>query len=208
MSQASPRHLASSVGDVEAPDAESSTEATGPHPMRPATTPVGPGAISAVGMVLAALVTAVGVVATRDSLVAAGVLGGSLWLEAAVAPLDGLATAGWAVPVGLVLVGIGLWLLLAALRPRPRTAIAVQAQTGVFLRPRGVQRLAVTAAEHVDGVLTAKASTGRRQVSVTATTTGDEGIGDRIREAVTDRLAPLASPPAVRVRTITEGGGR
>lgn len=179
-----------------------------PPAMDAANTPVGPGAISVIGMVLAVLLSTLGVVAVRDAFVAAGWLDGTSWLQAAITPLDGLAPAGWAVPAGLALIALGLWLLMTALRPRPRTAIAVRAQTGVFLRPRGVQRLAVTAAEHVDGVLSAKASTARRRMTITVTTTGDEGIGDRVREVVSTRLAPLASPPTVRVRTIAEGGDR
>lgn len=184
------------------------TAATGTVAMDAARDPSRPGAVTVVGMVLALMVTILGVVAVRDALLAAGLLDGSPWLEAVIEPLDGLTPAFWAVPVAIALIALGLWLLLAALRPRPRTSVAVQAQTGVFLRPRDLERLAATAAEGVDGVLTAKVSATRRKVAVTATSTGDPATGESVRDVVEHRLAPLATPLAVRVRTITEGGDR
>ncbi len=193
----------SNAADVTTP-----SRPTGGRAMDPARTPVGSGTISVVGIVLALLLTALGVVAVRDALVSGQVLDGTPWLAGAIAALDGLVPAGWAVPVGLVLLILGVWMLVVAVRPRPRTSIAVQSQTGVFVRPRDVQRLAVTAAQHVDGVLTAKATASRRKVTVTATTTGDDGTGDRVRAAVNDRLTPLAAPPMVEVKTVVEGGDR
>lgn len=203
MSQAPIGKPSADTGELDLETPSGATE-----PMGAAQAPNDPGTISAVGIVLALLLTALGVVAVRDALVAGDVLAGTPWLQAAITPLDGLQPAGWVLPVGLVLFALGWWLLLAALRPRPRTIFAVQAQTGVFVRPRDVQRLAVTAAEHVDGVLSAKASVTRRKVTVTATTTGDERTGDQVRLAVRDGLAPLASPPAAQTRTIVEGRDR
>lgn len=172
-----------------------------PPPMDPAKTPVGPGLIALIGAVLAALVIALGVLAIRDALVLAGLVKGTAWVELVRAALDGLTPAGWALPVGLVLLLLGVWLALAALMPRPPTAIPVQSRTGVFLRRRDVRRLAEAAAEHVDGVLSAHAETRRRTVVVRLRDTGDEGVADRVRVAVSDRLAPLTAPPTVIVKT-------
>lgn len=172
-------------------------------PVRAARTPVGTGAVQVVGIVLAVLLTALGVAAVRDALLATGVIDGSPWLLGAVGRLDGLRPAGWALAVAVLLVLVGGWLVLAGLRPRPRTGLALRAGTGVFLRPAGVSRLASAAAEDVDGVLDSSTSTGRRSVSVTITTTGDASTQAAVRTAVTRRLSHLDPTPTVRVRTRT-----
>ncbi len=185
---------------------DSTTDPTTGAPVRPmgaARAPVGTGAVQVVGIVLAVLLTALGVAAVRDTLLAAGLVDGSPWLLDAAGRLDGLRPAGWALALGVLLVLVGGWLVLAALRPRPRTGLALRADTGVFLRPSGVSRLASAAAEDVDGVLDSSASTRRRSVSVTITTTGDGNTTDAVREAVTTRLAHLDPTPTVRVRART-----
>ncbi len=125
-------------------------------PLDPAKAPVGPGAISVVGLVLAILLTVSGAVAIRDALVVAGLVKATPWVTQAARAVNGLLPAAWMVPVGAVLVLLGLWLLLTALRPRPRSAISVTSVTGVFLRQQDVSRLAQTAAEQVEGVLAAR----------------------------------------------------
>ncbi len=179
-------------------------------PMNAAKTPVGPGSISAVGLLLALLVVGIGVVGVQAALVAAGLLTGKPWLTWALERPNGLTPAGWMLAVGLVLALIGLWLLLTALRPRPRTAVALQAATGVFLRPRDLARLAVAAAQDVDGVQDAHASATRRKVTVRITSTAGETDGDPVTDAVTatltERLSALEKPVRVIVRTV--GGTR
>ncbi|MCY7400470.1 MAG: DUF6286 domain-containing protein [Nocardioides sp.] len=173
--------------------------------MPAAKTPVGTGAVQVAGVVMALLVTALGVAALRDAVVATGLLGGTPWVLGAVESLDGLRPAPWALAVGVVLVLVGLWLVVSALRPRPRTGLALRADTGVFLRPRGVSRLATAAAEDVDGVLDASAATTRRAVSVRVTTTGDDSTSAAVRDTVSARLAHLDPTPTVKVRTRSEG---
>lgn len=97
----------------------------------------------------------------------------------------------------MLLVLLGLWLLITALRPRPRTAVALQAETGVFLRPKDLATLARCAAEEVDGVIdvTAKATTSRVRVRVTATRA--QAVQEPVRAAVTSRLAALANAPRI-----------
>lgn len=107
-------------------------------PLDPAKAPVGPGAISVVGLVLAILLTVSGAVAIRDALVVAGLVKATPWVTQAARAVNGLLPAAWMVPVGAVLVLLGLWLLLTALRPRPRSAISVTSVTGVFLRRQDV----------------------------------------------------------------------
>lgn len=181
-------------------------QATSPsRPMPAAKTPVGTGAVQVVGVVLALLVTALGAAALRDAVLATGLIDGTPWVLGAVESLDGLRPDPWVLVVGVVLVLVGLWLVVCALRPRPRTGLALRADTGVFLRPRGVSRLATAAAEDVDGVLDASAATTRRSVSVRVTTTGDDGTPDAVRAAVSARLAHLDPTPKVKVRTRSEG---
>lgn len=169
--------------------------------MPAAKTPVSSGAIATLGFVLAVLLTAAGVAAVRDALVYAGVLDGTPLLSLAARATNGVTPAVWMVPVGVVLAVLGLWLLLMALRPRPRKAVTLTAQTGVFLRPKDVSRLAETAAERIGGVLDVRVSAKPKTAKVTVRSTGDQATSDRVRDAVTARLAPLESPPTLKIRS-------
>jgi len=170
-----------------------------PGAMDAAKAPVGSGAISVVGLVLALLLTAAGLVAIRDALVRSGLLAGQLWTEQTLRALDGLSAAGWMVPVGAALILLGLWLLLTVLRPRRRTAISVTSSTGVFLRLRDVAWLAERAAEQVDGVLVARARATRRAVTVRVRSTGSSAVTEGVRSAVSGRLSALDQIPTVKV---------
>lgn len=170
-------------------------------PLQPAKTPVGTSPSSVVAVVLALATAALGVLAVRDALVAAGVLTGSPWLTVPVDALDGLTAGTLVAVVGLVLLVVGLWFVVSAVRRRPRTAVSLRAATGVFLRGGDVSRLAETAAEDVDGVLDASVSSTTRTVTVRVRTTGDAGTEQAVEQAVTERLRHLERQPTVRVRT-------
>lgn len=172
--------------------------------LQSAKTPVGPGSVAYVGIALAVLVTALGVVLVHDAVVASPVVAGRSWVSAPVDGVDGVTAAAWLVPVAVLLVLLGLWLLVSALRPRPRTAVALRATTGVFLRPKDVAALARRAAEEVDGVIdvTARATTSRVRVRVTATSA--QAVDEPVRAAVTNRLAALAHPPRLDVTVKNE----
>ena len=176
-----------------------------PQPLPAGKTPVGPGIITAVGLTLAVVVVALGVVGVHDALVAAGAAGGAPWIDSAVQPFDEVTPAVWLVPVSLCLVLLGTWLLLTAVRPRPRTAIALRSQTGVFLRPRDVAKLARNAAQEVDGVTSARVSAGPRKVTVAVQATTTEDVRTKVSQAVATRLGALATAPTVRVTVKTEG---
>jgi hypothetical protein len=177
------------------------------HPgLTGAKAPVGPGRISLVGVVLAVLTVAIGLVGVRDALVSAGVLSGTSWIEGAVDGLDGLKAQWWMVPVGALMVGLGIWLLWTGLRPRPIRAVRLRSPTGVFLRPQDVRVVAQHAAEDVDGVMSATATASRRRVRVTATVTADDGtIADDVQNAVEQALSALDPVPRVKVKTDTRG---
>ncbi|MDQ2826711.1 MAG: DUF6286 domain-containing protein [Actinomycetota bacterium] len=175
-------------------------------PMAAAKTPVGSGVISLVGIVLALLLIALGVLGAQTALVAGGALTGSAWLTSAVTAVDGMRPALWMLPVGIVVALAGLVLMLTAVKPRSRTAVALSATTGVFLRPRDVARLAAAAGEDVDGVQDAQASASRTKVALRIMTTAEDGsaeanaVADAVTSAVDQRLSALKKPVRVTVR--------
>ena len=179
------------------------------QPLPAAKTPLAPGIITVVGLLLAAVVAAAGVIAVRDSLVQAKLAAGTVWTSAVVGRLDKLGPGAWLVPLAVVLVGLGLWLLVVAVRPRPRTGVALDAVTGVFVRPRDVTRLARSAAQEVDGVTSAQAKATARRIVVTvrATSSGVD-VAPRVTEAVTGQLTALAVPPTIRVAVKSAGDKR
>ncbi|MGL5817903.1 MAG: DUF6286 domain-containing protein [Phycicoccus sp.] len=189
----------SSADPSSSGDAPSGAGAPSPAPLDAARAPVGPGAVTVVGALLAVGVTALGVVAVQTAASAAGLVSGEPWLATWLTGVDGQRPPSWtpaaAVPAAL----IGLWLLLVAVKPRPRTGVQVSAQTGVFLRPKDVARLARATADDVDGVVDVSAAATRRAVTLRVGTTGDDGVAARVGAAVSDRLTPLARTPRVRV---------
>lgn len=178
----------------------------GAEPVAAAKTPVSSGRIATVGLLLSVLVIGLGVLAVQTALVAVGLLHGVTWLTWLINAANGLTPVTWVLVAGIVAVLLGLWLLWSSVRRRPRTAVALRAATGVFLRPRDLAALAVTAADDVDGVSDAHASATRTKVTLRITTTGDRSVGDAVKTAVTQRLEPLDKP--VRINVKTTGGAR
>lgn len=177
------------------------------HPATPAAkTPVGPGRVSLLGMLIALLLLAIAVVLAHDTLVATGTLAPPAWLNRAAGALDGLRAATWVLPASIVVALVGLWLLLVALRPRPRTMVRVQADTGVFLRPHGIERLARHAAGDVDGVTGVHASATRRKVDLRVEALGGDEVAGKVRDAVSESLRALEPQPKVSVKTKLAGG--
>ena len=88
--------------------------------LQSAKTPVGPGSVAYVGIALAVLVTALGVVLVHDAVVASPVVAGRSWVSAPVDGVDGVTAAAWLVPVAVLLVLLGLWLLVSAPAPPSR----------------------------------------------------------------------------------------
>ncbi|GAA3602718.1 hypothetical protein GCM10022223_18100 [Kineosporia mesophila] len=172
--------------------------------MPQAKTPIGAGRITVVGIALAALTGALGVIGVHDGLASGGIIDGRSWIDSGIDTFDGLKPSWWAVPVGVAMVLAGLWLLTVAVLRRPRTAVALTSRTGVFLRPADVRKLAARAADDVDGVTSAQVSSSRRAAKVTVVVTGDDGrIGQDVQDAVAERLAALQSPPRLTVKTRT-----
>lgn len=183
------------------PDTTVQLPAAGAPVMAKAKTPLSPGRITALGIVLALATAAIGLIGVHDALVSANVTTGASWIENTIDALDGLKPQWWSVAAGVVMVLAGLWILSVAVRPRPRTAVALQSQTGVFLRPRDVKKLAARAADDVDGVVSTHVSATRRAATMTVTVTGDDGrISADVQDAVAERLAALDPPPRLKIK--------
>lgn len=171
------------------------------RPVMPGARPkTGSGRIGLLGPILAVLLAALGVILIRDALIGLDVLGGPAWLTAALDGVGGSTAEWWMVPAGVAVALLGVWMVVTALRPRSRKTVPVTSATGVFLRTRDVARLASDAAGEVDGVLSAASTASRRAVIVTVRSTATAGIAGEVGDAVRRRLAPLETPPQVRVR--------
>lgn len=176
------------------------------------TAPAVPAARSAavprtLGILLALLLVAAGLVAAREALAAASLLGlhpSDAWLPGALQELDGRPVDGAAAGAGAVLVVLGLVLLLAAAHRGPAD-VAVRENPVVRLRPEDVARLATARAADVDGVLSVRSSATARTVQVQVDGTGATGLGDEVRAAVEHRLAGLT--PTVQVRVVVHDRG-
>lgn len=169
--------------------------------LKAAKTPVGPGAITFVGAVLSLLVIAIGTVGLQTAASAVAITNSQPWLTRAIKGTNGLRPLWWMLILGIVLVLAGLWLLVTALRPRPKTAVALNAQTGVFLRPRDLARLAEHAADDVDGVAAIHARATRGKVTLRVESTGGPGVAEAVKAAVAERFAAVRRAPRVSVKT-------
>lgn len=184
--------------------------ADSPAPIHASKLPLASGMLPWLGALLALAFLALGVVGVRDGLVYAGALGGQPWVAAASDHLDDQQPADWMLLAAAAALLVGIWLLTVALRPHRRNELQVQAATGVFLSTRSIRRIAIDAADRVDGVDTTTASASRSRVTVQVTTWSDapEQVQSAVTKEVTRRLQGLVKPPTVRVRVEPAGAPR
>src|SRR6218665_3180452 len=126
------------------------------------------GRVGWVGIVVAALVVALGVLVIRDALVLGGQVEGSTWLVPAIDATDGLEPSPALSAVGVVVALLGLWLVVVALGRRVRTRLPLDVP-GVTIGVADLARLATAAATDVPYVLSAHSSARRKAVYVTVT---------------------------------------
>lgn len=165
----------------------------------PAATATRAGRVAWWSIALAVLLVALGILVVREALVAAGRVDGEPWLAPAVDGADGIAPSALVTVVGVVVALLGLWLVVVALGRRVRTRLDVTSATGTTLGISDAARLAASAADEVDRVLSARATATRRSVTVTVTTLEGDDVTEAVRAAVAERLAPLAEPLSVKV---------
>ncbi|MEZ0447695.1 DUF6286 domain-containing protein [Cellulomonas sp. ICMP 17802] len=182
------------------------TPVDAPNGFAPAAAATRAGRVAWWSIALAVLLVALGVLVVRDALVAAGRLDGEPWIAPVVDGLDGTEPSALVTVVGVVVALLGLWLVVLALGRRVRTRLAVTSSTGTTIGIADAARLAASAADDVDLVLSARASASRRSVTVTVTTLEGDDVADDVRAAVTDRLAPLVQPLTVKVVTRVTSG--
>ena len=167
--------------------------------MRAARQKTGAGRVGFVGPLMAIVVTGLGVVLLHDAIARSDSRPGRTWIAAVIDSLNRVTAEWWMIPLGLAIALVGVWLIVTALRPRSRKTLAVTSATGIFLRTGDVARLASAAAADVDGVLAANSVASRRKVTVTVESDRDQ-VADLVRDAVTERLAPLQKSLPVKVR--------
>jgi hypothetical protein len=149
------------------------------------------------------LLVAVGVIGIRDGIVATGWMGGSMWTANVVNWIDGLTFAPWMIPAGIAAILVGLVVLLVALAPRRTTAVELSGKTSVVIAHRDIARIAESAARTVPGVISARADSRRRSVTVRVATTGQDAttVKSAVSQAVGAALSALSSQPKIGVRT-------
>lgn len=156
------------------------------------------GRVGWVGIVVAALVVALGVLVIRDALVLGGQIDGSTWLVPLVDATDGLEPSLALSAAGVVVALLGLWLVVVALGRRVRTRLPLDVP-GVSIGVADLARLATAAASDVPYVLSAHSSARRKAVYVTVTSLEGDDVEPDVRAVVQQRLARLATPVAVHV---------
>ena len=159
-----------------------------------------------VGVLLALLLLGAGVVGVRDGAVGAGWLHGAYWTRSAAQHIDGLTPQVWMIPVGVGPRPGGC--VVGARRPEtppPHRSGPASPQCGVDTPPRPGpparrHRRAGTRGHPHLRLGQPPARVGHRgHTSTTA-------VRAEVTDAVTDRLAALASAPRVKVTARTRGG--
>lgn len=174
--------------------------------IRTAAAPRAAAGASYVAVPAALALGAVGVVAVRDTAVAAGWLAGQGWVSQAITAVDGWAPTAWLEPLGVIAAFLGIGLMVVALTPRRATAQPIGTDTGAFIGLGDIAKVATAAADDVAGVLNARSSATRRKIVVRCTVTGDTGgeVERRVADAVGVALQPLQHTPRIVVRTRKE----
>lgn len=173
--------------------------------LTPAKRPVAAPAAGWVGVVLALLLIAAGIVLGRDVLIGTGAIDGAQWLPSAVAWLDGLTAEQWMLPAGIGAVVLGIVLLIAALKPRRRTHRPTSID-GVWMRKSDIVYLARRTAADRPGVDDAVATGSARKVKVRASAHAGADIAQvraDVADAVGSALATLADSPKIAVKIKT-----
>lgn len=151
--------------------------------------PMAPPRSAVTGLLLGALLVALGVVLVQGLLVFLGALGGPAWPVWVVDALDGLTPGGWSLGVAVALLLVGVVLVLVALTPRRRTHVLLDREADVWATPAALAALAEDAADRVSGVSESSAAATRRGKVKVRVTAADPGpVEPEVRSAVSERV--------------------
>jgi hypothetical protein len=200
------RRSASGAG-VSAPDAPAVTR---DDALRAAKAPVGTGASPLFAQLVALGCISAGVVGVQALLVSLDVASGRSWISSVVDSGDGIDGSSVQVVVaGVVAVVLGVLLLPVVVSRRPRTGLALDANTGVYLRRRDLGRVLEAALDGTASIARVSVRARRRTVLVVATSVDtpdrNAGIETDIGTRVDPVLAALEHSPRLRVGLRNEG---
>lgn len=161
--------------------------------------PRGPARAGIIGLVLAVLLVALGVLLVHEGLSLLG------WVDSGPVVDQVLTREGVVEPgavttvVAAVLALLGVWVLLSAFRRGRRRGVGLGTASAVWMSHGDLDRLITGTAEEVDGVLDARATVGRRRAVVHVETTTPD-VRDEVAAAVERRLSALEDRPRVVVQ--------
>ena len=167
------------------------TTSSPPVPRRP------PG-VGILGMLLALVLVALGVLLVHEGLALQGWVDTSPLLQHLLSREAVVEPGALTTLVAAVAALLGLWLLTTAFKRGRRRGVELGTTTSVWMSHGDRDRLVTGTAEDVDGVLGARASVSRRRAVVHVDTTTPEVRGE-VASAVERRLAALDAPPRVVV---------
>lgn len=141
-----------------------------------------------------------GGVLIRDAVVMFGWTAGAPWIVESIVYLDGLRPTQNLLIVSIVVGLLGLVLIIASMTPRRPTAYSLDKESATWLKHDAAEKLAVSIAEDVDGVLSATAKAHPRKINVhIVTSVGSYNSKGQVHERVTDALSALDDAPRVVV---------
>lgn len=166
-------------------------------PPVPSRTPVAAWAAVGVGV----LFVGAALVAVREFLIEHEVITGEPWVADLFGWVATVSWEPWMLYAGIAAIVLGVALLVIAVWPRGGTHLPTATTPVLWLRATDAARASTAAAEHVDGVARAHTSAGPRSVQVHVVSSGGESaqVAAAVHAQVTRALAPLESPPEVRV---------
>lgn len=188
-----------------------STDTTQPtSALRAAKAPVGAGAAPLVAQLFALALVALGAVGIEEALARSGAISQPSWIDATLTAVDGIGQDDPIVLVaGIVLAVVAVLLLPVVVLRRPRKAVALESETGVWLRTGDVARIAKGAVEGTDAVTDVEVSSSRRTLKVVATTVASRDrkaeIVGNIERRLADTVGALERAPRVKVSVRNEG---
>jgi hypothetical protein len=177
---------------------------TVPAEQRPRGTP----AAAPVAIVIAVCLLAAGLVAGRELLIVRDVIDETPWVANTFGWISRLTWQTWMLAPAVAAVVLGVLALFAALKPRAHTHVGTATPPSLWLTTTDTARASTAAALHVEGVMRAHTTAGRRRVTVHIVgAENSPGVLESVRHRVDRTLADLDPRPEVRV-TLERTGGR